>query len=75
MESRAPEFEREPEAEAGRRNPVKVQETQLPSEEEVKCHELTHLPYGSWCSHCVRGKGKATDHRKQNRDEDSRGAR
>ena len=56
------EFEGEPEAEAGRRNLVKVQDPQLPSEEEVKCHELTHLPYRSWCSHCVRGKGRATDH-------------
>ena len=61
------EFEGEPEAEAGRRNPVKVQDPQLPSE-EVKCHELTHLPYRSWCSHCVRLKGRAIDHRKQNRD-------
>ena len=61
-------FEGEPEAEAGRRNPVKMQDPQLPSEEEVKCHELTHLPYRSWCSHCVRGKGRAIDHRKQNRD-------
>ena len=47
---------------------MKVQDPQLPSEEEVKCHELTHLPHRSWCSHYVRGKGRATDHRKQNRD-------
>ena len=47
---------------------MKVQDPQLPSEEEVKCHELTHLPYRSWCSHCVRSKGRATDHQKQNRD-------
>ena len=41
-----------------------------------KCHELTHLPYRSWCSHCVRVKGKAIDHRKaEQRPEDSRGAR
>ena len=61
------EFEGEPEAQAGQRNPVKVQDPQLPSE-EVKCHELTHLPNRSWCSHCVREKGRAIDHRKQNRD-------
>ena len=67
-DDQALEFEGEPEAEAGRRNPLKVQDPQLPSEEEVKCHELTHLPYRSWCSHCVRGKGKAIDHRKQNTD-------
>ena len=67
-DDQALEFEGEPEAEAGRRNPVKVQDPQLPSEEEVKCHELTHLPYRSGCSHCVSGKGKVIDHRKQNRD-------
>ena len=67
-DDQALEFEGEPEAEAGRRNPVKVQDPQLPSEEEVKCHELTHLPCRSWCSHCVSGKGRAIDHQKQNRD-------
>ena len=75
-DDQALEFEGEPEAETGPRNPVKVQDPQLPSEEEVKCHELTHLPYRSWCSHCVRGKGRAIDHRKtEQRPEDSRGAR
>ena len=49
-DDQALEFEGEPEAEAGRRNPVKVQDPQLPSEEEVKFHELTR----SWCSHFVR---------------------
>ena len=34
-----------------------------PSPEEVAAHELTHLPYRSWCSHCVRGRGRADDHR------------
>ena len=33
-----------------------------PSPEEVTAHELTHLPYRSWCSHCVRGRGRADDH-------------
>jgi len=27
-----------------------------PSKEEVLQHELTHLPFRSWCRHCVRGK-------------------
>ena len=27
-------------------------------------HNLTHLPYRSWCPHCVRAKGKDMDHRK-----------
>ena len=28
----------------------------LPSEAEVEQHELTHLPFRSWCRHCVRAK-------------------
>ena len=57
--------EQEQGAEAGRRVPVKVQNPLLPSRAEVEEHELTHLPYRSWCSHCVRAKGRAADHRRQ----------
>ena len=49
----------------GRRIPVKVANPKLPSAEEVAEHELTHLPYRSWCSHCV--KGKTLDHRRSDR--------
>ena len=34
----------------------------LPSESEVEQHELTHLPFRSWCRHCVRAKGKESPH-------------
>ena len=34
-----------------------------PTAEEVRQHELTHLPYRSWCSHCVRGCGKSLPHK------------
>ena len=44
----------------GRRILVKVADPKLPSAEEVAEHELTHLPYRSWCSHCVRGQGEDT---------------
>ena len=27
-------------------------------------HELTHTPYRSWCDHCVRCRGRNTQHRK-----------
>ena len=33
-----------------------------PSEAEVEQHELTHLPFRSWCRHCVRAKGKESPH-------------
>ena len=36
----------------------------LPSEAEVRRHALTHLPYRSWCPHCVRGQGKDSAHRR-----------
>ena len=36
-----------------------------PSQEEVDSHMLTHLPFRSWCPHCVRGKSKGKPHRKQ----------
>ena len=26
---------------------------------------MTHLPFQSWCRHCVRGRGKEAAHRKQ----------
>ena len=34
-----------------------------PSQEEVDSHMLTHLPFRSWCPHCVRGKSKGKPHR------------
>ena len=37
----------------------------LPSKEEVETHNASHVPYRSWCPHCVNGKGKAGFHMKQ----------
>ena len=31
----------------------------LPSRQEVQEHELTHIPYCSWCVHCVAGRSDA----------------
>ena len=36
-----------------------------PTEQERMEHELTHLPYRSWCPVCVRSKGRADNHPKQ----------
>ena len=30
----------------------------LPLKEEVEAHNGSHVPYRSWCPHCVNGKGK-----------------
>ena len=39
----------------------------LPSREEVQEHELTHIPYRSWCVHCVRGAGRSDAQRRRAR--------
>ena len=33
------------------------------SKEEFDAHQLTHLPFRSWCDHCVRGKASDDAHR------------
>ena len=38
-----------------------------PSKEEVELHNKTHLPYRSWCPHCVRGKARRRAHRRKRR--------
>ena len=34
-----------------------------PSQEEVNKHMLTHIPFRSWCPHCVKGKAVDKRHR------------
>ena len=36
----------------------------VPSKEEYDRHQLTHIPYRSWCPHCIRGRGKNAAHKK-----------
>ena len=38
-----------------------------PSTKEVEEHMVTHMPFRSWCPHCVRGKAKGKHHRNQDR--------
>ncbi len=33
-----------------------------PTKQEIEEHNITHLPYRSWCKHCVRGRGKSHAH-------------
>ena len=37
--------------------------TYKPSDEEVRLHNLTHMPFRSWCSACVRGAAKDWPHK------------
>ena len=41
-----------------------------PSRQERMEHEVSHLPFRSWCAHCVRGKSKSRGHYAHS-DEDS----
>jgi hypothetical protein len=54
--------------EHGRREVQKMNDPKMPSKEEVEKHNMSHLPYRSWCRHCVRGKGKELAHKKANRE-------
>ena len=42
-------------AEEGRRPLLRMSENQ-PSSQEVQEHMKTHIPYRSWCAHCVTGE-------------------
>ena len=50
------------EEEAGNRMTKKMADPMKPKAEEIEEHEKTHLPYRSWCRHCVRGRGKEAPH-------------
>ena len=39
-----------------------IKAPQQPTEQERREHNLTHLPYRSWCSICVENKGRANNH-------------
>ena len=49
--------------EAGGREAKKMQNPRMPTAAEVEEHNLTHLPFRSWCRHCVRGRGKEMPHK------------
>ena len=36
--------------------------TKEPTQKEIDEHTLTHIPFRSWCAHCVRGKAKNNPH-------------
>ena len=39
-----------------------VSQPRVPSEQERREHELTHVPHRCWCEHCVRGQGSEYGH-------------
>ena len=45
----------------GQERPKTLPTPYTPSKQERIEHELTHVPYRSWCPHCVRGKATSMD--------------
>ena len=41
-----------------------------PTEDERKKHDACHVPFRSWCSHCVMAAAKASPHRRDSEDEE-----
>ena len=56
-----PEREKERKEEEGQEVSVKNKEYN-PTQTEIDAHYLTHWPYRSWCTHCVRGKARNNPH-------------
>ena len=50
------------EEEFGQRKVKKIQDPKAPTKEEREEHEKTHLPFRSWCKHCIRGREKQLPH-------------
>ena len=63
-EDREEDSESGEESEVEGRRPRQLKETTDPTEKEVSEHNLTHLPFRTWCAHCVRGKAKNPPHRR-----------
>ena len=40
----------------------KAKQPRMPSAEDRRIHDLTHVPYRCWCEHCVRGQGSEYKH-------------
>ena len=59
----------DPDQEHGQRRVRTILDPKLPSEDEVRQHYLTHMPYRNWCPHCVRGRGKEMEHRRRDASE------
>ena len=49
----------------GERKTKKMVNPLLPSAREVDEHNISHLPFRSWCPHCIKGRGREADHRRQ----------
>ena len=46
------------------REPKHVQYLALPNRADMALHMLTHVPFRSWCGHCVSGRGEGVSREK-----------
>ena len=60
----------EPDPEWGVRVPRCKRGPVDPTEEEIKVHNVTHMPFRSWCPHCVAAAAKASPHERRGDDEE-----
>ena len=51
------------------RKPKPATRPYTPTRAEIYEHEVTHLPYRSWCRHCVHGRGVSSPHVKPDKKE------
>jgi hypothetical protein len=49
--------------------PRQLVNRQGPTRREKEEHELTHIPYTSWCEQCVKGRGRKTAHARTKEEE------
>ena len=54
--------------------PVRKAEIHTPSKEEVRRHNITHMPHRTWCPQCVAGRSKDDAHRERHELPEGRGA-
>ena len=51
----------------------KMMDPCLPTRTEIEEHRMTHLPFRSWCTFCVKGRGVERGHFRTERDQDAVG--
>lgn len=53
---------------------IRRAEVHTPSKEEVRRHNITHMPHRTWCPQCVAGRSKDDAHRERHEPQEGRGA-
>merc|ERR1712026_629233 len=58
--------EEDDEKEEEGRSPEALASPEGPSRQEREVHNLTHIPFRSWCEHCVKGRARKRRHKRRN---------